>query len=64
MKTYIINISHKNRHILQIKYGISTNLYLTFKFNQVLAELAGLLQRKLINISLLFTHLTIYKVIV
>lgn len=37
----IINIPYENRHILQTEYSILTNLYLTFKLNQISAELVN-----------------------
>ena len=57
----IIDISHENRNTFQTEYGVLSNSYSTFELNQVSAELAGPLQRKLPDISLLSTQLTIHK---
>ena len=56
-----IDIPHENRHTLQTEYGVLSNSYPTSELNQVPAELAGSLQRKLTDISLPSTQLTIHK---
>ena len=61
MEARIIDIPHENRHTLQTEYGVLTNSFTTSELNQVPAELAGPLQRKLTDISLPSTQFTIHK---
>ncbi|MCJ1348717.1 hypothetical protein MMC31_006950, partial [Peltigera leucophlebia] len=51
MEARIIDIPRENRHTLQTECGVLTNLCPTSELNQVPAELAGPLQRKLTDIS-------------
>lgn len=52
MEAQIIDILYENQYTLQIEYGVLTNSYPTSKFNQIPAELAGPLQKKLTDILL------------
>ncbi len=61
MEARIIDIPYENRHTLQTEYGVLSNSYSTPELNQVPAELAGPLQRKLTDISVPSTPLTIHK---
>lgn len=61
MEARIIDIPHENRHTLQTEYGVLTNSYPTSELNQVPPELAGPLQKKLTDLSLPSTELTLHK---
>ncbi len=63
MEARIIDIPHENRHTLQTEYSVLSNSYPTSEVNQVPAELAGPLKKKLTDISLPSTQLTIQKAV-